>query len=537
MIRRPPRSTLSSSSAASDVYKRQAKHNTAKDLWVAIDGDVYNLSKFAMLHPGGSPPLLEVAGTECTEAFYGLHRSSVLQEPRYAKLKIGTVTGWSAPRSTSEAEPRKLPYSQPMGTFRRVSPYYKQHHHDMRAAVRKIYDDIVAPTAAECDDKGIVCSAEKNKALGDAGLVATLIASEENGPALLKAWGIRLPSGLDPKDHDIFHTLVEHEESIVGVRGCYGVKDGLIGGCAGIGLPPLIKFGTDYLIENFAKPVCLGDKRICLAISEPYAGSDVSKIHTTATMHADGNWRVTGVKKWITGGMVADYFTTLVQTKEGFCMMLIERGDGMTVDTRPIKTSYSPAAGTSYVVFEEAVVPPENVIGVKGQGFYHAMANFNFERWGMVVSGNRHARLVLEECLKWGLQREVFGKKLIQQSVIRFKLGQMTAEIEVVHSLLEDITFQMANMSEKEINKYLAGPIALLKYKQSRVATFISDNACQIFGGRAITRTGMGNVVEKFQRSFKMMAILGGSEEIMCDFAMRQAMREATKGDGPSARP
>ena len=95
--------------------------------------------------------------------------------------------------------------------------------------------------------------------------------------------------------------------------------------------------------------MCLGEKRICLAISEPYAGSDVSKIHTTATMHPDGNWRVNGgeypcspaccvasehvknegcllsVKKWITGGMVSDYFTALVQTKEhGFCMMLIE---------------------------------------------------------------------------------------------------------------------------------------------------------------------------------------------------------------------
>lgn len=133
--------------------------------------------------------------------------------------------------------------------------------------------------------------------------------------------------------------------------------------------------------------------------------------------------------------------------------------------------------------------------------------------------------------MKWGLQREVFGKKLLQQPVIRFKLGQMVAEVEVVHSLLEDITFQMCNLTEQQINKHLAGPIALLKYKQSRVATVVSDGACQIFGGRAITRTGMGNVIEKFQRSFKMMAILGGSEEIMCDFAMRQAMRTAAKSN------
>merc|ERR1740117_46802 len=91
--------------------------------------------------------------------------------------------------------------------------------------------------------------------------------------------------------------------------------------------------------------------------------------------------------------------------------------------------------------------------------------------------------------------------------------------------MLEDLTYQMTQMSDKEINQRLAGPIALLKFKQTRVATLVSDNACQIFGGRALTRTGMGQFVEKFQRSFKMQAILGGSEEILADFAIRQAIR------------
>jgi len=506
-----------------------AKHNTGEDLWVVIDGGVYDLSRFALSHPGGTPPLLEVAGQECTEAFYGLHRSSVLAEPKYQKLKIGTVLGGAVAKSAPEDAP-SLPYAESMGTFRKVSPYYKASHHSLRAATKAILSEHVAPGVAEQDEDGKATSDETNLALGKAGLIGQIIASEDKGPALLKAWGIELPGGLDADEHDAFHGLIESEELIVGVRGCYGVKDGLLGGCAGIGLPPLIKFGSAEMIENFARPVVEGHKRIALAISEPYAGSDVSKIHTKAVLDADGNWLVTGVKKWITGGMVSDYFTTLVQTKEhGFCMMLIERGDGDTVDTRPIKTSYSAAAGTSYVTFEEAVVPPANVIGQLGQGFYQTMANFNFERWSMVCGGNRHSRLVVEEGMKWALQRDVFGKKLMQQPVIRFKFGQMIAEVETVHSLLEDITFQMTQLSENEINKHLAGPIALLKYKQSRTATMVADNACQVFGGRAITRTGMGNLIEKFQRSFKMMAILGGSEEIMCDFAMRQAMREAGK--------
>lgn len=92
--------------------------------------------------------------------------------------------------------------------------------------------------------------------------------------------------------------------------------------------------------------------------------------------------------------------------------------------------------------------------------------------------------------------------------------------------MLEDITFQMTQMFEHEINKTLAGPIALLKFKQTRVATIIADNACQIFGGRALTQSGMGELVEKFNRTYKMQAILGGSEEIMADFAIRQAMKK-----------
>jgi alkylation response protein AidB-like acyl-CoA dehydrogenase len=92
--------------------------------------------------------------------------------------------------------------------------------------------------------------------------------------------------------------------------------------------------------------------------------------------------------------------------------------------------------------------------------------------------------MIVEECMKWSMQRNVFGKPLIQQPVIRFKLGQMIADVEAVHSMLEDMTHQMVTMSEGEINASLAGPIALLKYKQTRVATMVSDHACQIFGGR-----------------------------------------------------
>mmetsp|Transcript_19679 Transcript_19679/g.47733 ORF Transcript_19679/g.47733 Transcript_19679/m.47733 type:complete len:511 (-) Transcript_19679:149-1681(-) len=493
-----------------------AKHSSPTDMWIVVDGDVYDVTKFSALHPGGHFPLAEVAGTDCTEQFYGLHRGDILKNPRFAKLKIGTVAGKKPEQTVQEA-----PYAEAHGFWRKSSPYYTESHHRFRAAIREIMEREVIPTAAEDDEEDSYPSPELMLALGKAGFIAAMFSSD--GKVVKQAGFDKLPGGVDPMEVDEFHELILTEE--VKRIGCYGFSDGLNGGLA-IGLPPVYKFGSQKLIDEIVPAVFRGEKRICLAITEPYGGSDVAGIHTTAVKSADGKtWTINGVKKWITGGMFAEYFTTLCKTDKGITMIVVPRSAG--VDTKRIKTSYSGAAGTAYVEYKDCVVPVEYTVGKEGSGFMYAMANFNKERWGMVAAGNRMSRLMVEECFKWALQRKVFGKRLIDQPVIRFKLAQMAAEVEAVHSLLEDLTYQMTQMSAKEVNSHLAGPIALLKYQQTRVATLVSDNACQIFGGRALTRTGMGQFVEKFQRSFKMQAILGGSEEIMADFAMRQAVKKA----------
>lgn len=104
---------------------------------------------------------------------------------------------------------------------------------------------------------------------------------------------------------------------------------------------------------------------------------------------------------------------------------------------------------------------------------------------------------------KWANQRKVFGKRLIDQPVIRNKLGSMVSQLESVQNWLENITYQMCNMPYLEQSQKLAGPIALLKYQSTRVAHHVADEACQIFGGRALTKTGMGRSIESFQRTYK----------------------------------
>merc|ERR1719287_389430 len=89
---------------------------------------------------------------------------------------------------------------------------------------------------------------------------------------------------------------------------------------------------------------------------------------------------------------------------------------------------------------------------------------------------------------------------------------------------MESITYQMVNMNPMAQMMELGGAIAILKYQTTRTMTLVSDEACQIFGGRALTASGMGMNVEMVQRTYKFASILGGSEEIMADLGVRQAL-------------
>merc|ERR1719321_2347545 len=96
--------------------------------------------------------------------------------------------------------------------------------------------------------------------------------------------------------------------------------------------------------------------------------------------------------------------------------------------------------------------------------------------------------------------------------------------VESAHTLLELVTHQMDTMPYMEQAEKLGGPIALLKYQATRAGTLVADEAVQMFGGRGITKTGMGQNIERFQKTYKYASILGGSEEVLADLAIRMQM-------------
>ncbi|KAG9005113.1 hypothetical protein FRB93_009983 [Tulasnella sp. JGI-2019a] len=501
-----------------------AKHNKKGDLWVIIDAKVFDLSKFANLHPGGSNVLLddEVAGQDATQVFYSLHRQEVLQKPGYVRLQIGVVEGEkSLVIPPQQGALSQVPYAEPAWLSEGFhSPYFKESHRSLQKAMRKFVDEVIYPDgqAREADGKRI------SQSVVDA-MTAKNLHRMRLGPGKHLKGQVLFDGIVKPEEFDYFHEMIITQEiSRIGVRG-YG--DGILAGMV-IGLPPVLNFGSEELKARIVPEIFAGKKFISLAISEAFAGSDVSGIKTTATLTEDGkHWIVTGTKKWITNGHFSDYFTVGCRTEGGFTVMLIERGEG--VETSPIKTSYSPTAGTAYITFDHVKVPVENTLGPRDGGLIVMLANFNHERWVMCCSSTRAQRLVVEECLKWTSQRLVFGKPLISQAVVRAKLANMIARVEYLQSWLETVTYQMNNMSYKEVSRHLAGQIGFLKMTCTRTAQETANEAVQIFGGRGITKTGMGRLIEHYHTTVTFDSLLGGAEDVLGDLGVRQAMRKMPK--------
>jgi alkylation response protein AidB-like acyl-CoA dehydrogenase len=159
-----------------------------------------------------------------------------------------------------------------------------------------------------------------------------------------------------PEGFDQFFMVIATDELCRCASG--GVVWGLIGGF-GIGMPPLVHYGSDELKQRVAIPCIQGKKRIALAVSEPTAGSDVAGIKTFAEDKGD-HWIVNGDKKWITCGTYADYFTVACQTKKdsgmaGIELLLVERSM-QGVSTRAMDCMGVKGSGTAFVEFDNVKV-------------------------------------------------------------------------------------------------------------------------------------------------------------------------------------
>lgn len=523
-----------------------AAHNKEGDAWVVVDGKVFDVTKFLSQHPGGKKVLLMESGKDATEKFRMFHKPTVLQQ--YEKLQIGVIADEvqdnpaekkkSKKHEFALKDPASGPYSQkfvastfgegiPYGDPNWYSSWYTYHfnesHLRFRSACRAHLEKFIVPFAHEWDEKK-----ELPKDLFQKVYQAGFLPAVVGGPWPTQYAGDHIAGGVKPEQWDIFHEYILLDE--VSRAGSGGIGWGLCAGLA-IGLPPVLRFGSEDLKNRVCGPCLRGEKVICLAITEPSGGSDVANLSTSAKLSEDGKYYiVNGEKKWITNGVYADFFTVAVRTggkgMGGVSMLLIERGDP-GLKTRQMQCSGVWPSGTTYITFEDVKVPVQNLIGKENQGFKYIMYNFNHERWMIAVQAIRFSRVCLEESIKYSFKRRTFGKLLVEHPVIRLKLAHMAAKVESAQAWLTEITAQMKAMDHKEADRKLSGSIALIKAHSSQVFEFCAREASQIFGGLAYTRGGQGEKVERLYREVRAYAIPGGSEEIMFDLGVRMAIKEA----------
>eukprot|EP01125_Pyxidicula_operculata_P013465 TRINITY_DN446_c0_g2_i6.p1 TRINITY_DN446_c0_g2~~TRINITY_DN446_c0_g2_i6.p1 ORF type:complete len:529 (+),score=122.42 TRINITY_DN446_c0_g2_i6:1-1587(+) len=514
-----------------------SKHNKESDSWIVVDGKVYDMtpwtsgSKSENLtmseHPGGKKVLSKVSGTDASKQFHKFHSPSVLEQ-HGKQFQVGSiVTEKKETKKSSKKGGRTfgqlIPYGDPTWYQNWHSPYYNESHYAFRAAVRDFVDKELAPNA----DAWEMSKTFPIKEIAQKAYAAGILGGLAGAPWPTKYAGDKIAGGIKPEQFDAFHLLILLDELCR--TGSYAASIGWHAGLD-IGLPPVIVFGSEQLKDKIVGPCIRGEKVICLAITEPGAGSDVAQIATEARKTPDGkHYIVNGEKKWITNGIYADYFTTAVRTggpgRGGISLLVIERGPGVT--TRQMSCTGLTASGTTFVSFENVLVPVENVLLKENEGFKCIMYNFNHERMGCNISANRFARVCYEEAFKYALKRETFGKKLIEHAVIREKLAHMLRMIESTQALIEHVTFQLTKMSHDEAAFYLGGITAIMKSQATQTFEFCSREAAQIFGGLSFTKGGQGAKVERLWREARVYTIFAGSEEIMLDLGVRQAVRQS----------
>lgn len=407
-----------------------------------------------------------------------------------------------------------VPFAEPPDLQGQYSPFYGPAHRRWRKQCRDFVERELLPHVEEWEEAGGFQTEELREKAYAAGIYGALWPAEYGGTppeGSLGSW-----QGVDP-----FFDFILNDE--LARCGSGGVLAALFGG-SGIGLPPVLAHGSDELKEKVAREVIAGRKTTCLCITEPGGGSDVAAVRTTAKREEDC-WVINGSKKWITGGMSADFFTVLCRTDTssagygGMSLVVVEKGMPGLKLTR-MRTQGWWSSQTTFVEFDDVRVPLGNLIGMEGMGFLYTMVNFNHERFLMCVQMLRNCRICVEEAVSFARRRKTFGKSLINHQVIRFKVADMARGIEGIQRQIESYCYQVKCGCPDD---RLAASIAMLKVTSSRHLELCAREASQIFGGQSFTRSGPGGRVERIYREVRVMAIGGGSEEIMMELAMRQA--------------
>lgn len=364
-------------------------------------------------------------------------------------------------------------------------------HEALRAALKRIIDAEINPHVDAWEAQGIFPAHQLFKSLGSAGFLGVSKPLEFGGLGL-----------------DYSYSMVMAEE--LGTIHCGGVPMA-IGVQTDMATPALAKFGSDEVRREFLAPSIAGDFVACLGVSEVGAGSDVASIRTVARKDGD-EYVISGGKMWTTNGTQADWICLLANTSEGvsahrnkslICVPM--KSSGVTV-TRKLDKLGMRSSDTAQIHFDNVRVPRRFLVGEEGMGFAYQMIQFQEERlWG-AVSALKGMEYVITSTIDYTRERRAFGRSILDNQVVHFRLAELQTEIEALRALCYQACEQYVDGAD------VTRLASMAKLKAGRLLREVSDACLQYWGGMGFMSE---SPVSRSYRDSRLASIGGGADEIM----------------------
>ena len=276
-----------------------------------------------------------------------------------------------------------------------------------------------------------------------------------------------------------------------------------------VGTNPILYFGNEAQKQKYVPKLASGEYLGAFCLTEPNAGSDAGALKTRAVKDGD-KYVINGSKVFITNGGEAEVYivfasTDLEKGSRGISAFIVEKDTpGLIIGKDEHKMGLH-GSRTVQLTFENMVVPAANLLGVEGEGFKIAMANLDVGRIGIAAQALGTAQAALEAATNYAKERIQFGKPIIANQGVGFKLADMATAVEAARLLV----YRAADLRSKGLP--CGKEASMAKLFASKTAMDVAIDAVQIFGGYGYTKD---YPVERYFRDAKVMEIYEGTSEI-----------------------
>ena len=364
---------------------------------------------------------------------------------------------------------------------------FTEDHLMLRESVRQFADEAVAPGAAQ-RDKAAEFPDGLRRQLADMGLFGSYVPEQYDG------------AGMDINSYAIIVEEISRACAATGV---------VISAHTSLCVDPILSFGTDQQKQEYLPRLASGEWIGCLSLTEPGSGSDAGAATCTAELKDDG-WHINGRKCFVTNGkearvMVLIAVTAPEQKKRRQSAFIVEHPwPGLSIGKLEDKLGIKSSSTAEYV-FENCVVPKENLLGELGKGLNVALATLDGGRIGIAAQALGIARACLDSSIEYSKQREQFGQPICNFQAIQHKLCDMKVGIEAARLLI----YRAGCL--KQNRKSYTTEAAMAKLFASEMSSRAANHAVQVFGGYGYCKD---YPVERYLRDAKITELYEGTSEI-----------------------